>query len=384
MLECSLCARTFPADRPRWRCDCGGCLRLTGTPLFSFDALPERPRSVWRYREALGIADPGHIVSLGEGCTPLVEGRLEERSLRFKLDFLCPTGSFKDRGSAVMVSKLREWGLRAVVEDSSGNAGASVAAYCSRAGIAADVFVPASASAGKLAQIALHGARLHRVEGSREQTTEQAVEAAGRSFYASHNWSPFFAAGCKTLAYELAEDLGWRAPAWVVLPVGGGNLLAGLHAGFEELRRAGVLDRLPRIAAAQASACAPLYRAWREGLGDVPLIEKGETAAEGISVARPVRGRAMLAAVRASNGVVCTVEETEIWREHEVLAASGIYVEPTSAVAAAACRALIRSGALGPEGEVVVVLTGSGLKATDKILEHLGGAPGRSARGAPR
>jgi threonine synthase len=270
-----------------------------------------------------------------------------------------------------MISKLAEWGVAELVEDSSGNAGASVAAYSARAGIAADIYVPASASAGKLAQIGLYGARLHRVPGSREETTTRAMAAAASSFYASHNWSPFFVAGCKSLAYELAEQLEWSAPDWVVLPTGGGSLLIGLYEGFRELDQAGLVDRLPRLAGVQAAGCAPVYRAWRGGLDDVPPVEKQPTAAEGISVAAPVKGRDILQAVRASRGVVAVVEDPEIWRALESLAGSGVYVEPTSAAAAAGAAALLRSGVIEPGARVVLVLTGSGLKATDKILVHL-------------
>lgn len=292
------------------------------------------------------------------------------RQIMLKLDFLCPTGSYKDRGSAVMISKLKEWGVADIVEDSSGNAGASIAAYASRAGIRANIYVPAATSAGKVAQIEMYGADLIKVPGSREDTTAAAFHAARAKFYASHNWSPYFLAGMKTAAYEIAEQLAWKVPDWIVTPVGGGGLLVGLYLGFHDLLAAGMIQRAPRLAAVQASACDPVYRAWRAHLQNVPVVDKRPTAAEGISVAKPVRGKAILQAIRESNGVVTTVEDEEVWTALETLGQEGIYVEPTAAAAPAALRKLQQADVVGTDEMVVVMLTGSGLKATDKIVDH--------------
>lgn len=369
MLICSQCATQYPETQPRWRCGCGGYLILHAPGMFTRKSLSGRPKSLWRYREALGLRDAANTVTLGEGFSPLVDG-CGNGTLLLKLDFLCPTGSYKDRGSTVMLSKLKEWGVSEVIEDSSGNAGASIAAYAALAGIRAKVFVPASTSAGKAAQIGMYGAELVKVSGSREDTTAAAVHAARDGFYASHNWSPYFLAGMKTAAYELAEQLDWKAPDWVVVPVGGGGLLVGMYLGFKDLVSAAFVDRVPRFAAVQASACDPVYRAWRDGFEDVPAIHKGQTAAEGISVAKPVRGAAILQAIRDSDGIVTTVEDDEVWTALAKLGGQGIYVEPTAAAAPAALRRLHEDGTIGAAEQVVVMLTGSGLKATDKIVEH--------------
>jgi threonine synthase len=307
---------------------------------------------------------------MGEGFTPLIESRFGNRPVQLKLDYLCPSGSYKDRGSAVLLSKLKEWGVSRIIEDSSGNAGASIAAYAALAGIEADIYVPASASAGKIAQIEAYGARLMRIHGSREDTTSAAMAAATTIFYASHNWSPYFLAGMKTAAYEIAEQSDWNPPEYVVLPSGGGGLLVGMYLGFREMRDAGYIPRLPRLIAVQAAACAPVYRAWAAGLPDVAQVQKQPTAAEGISVAKPVRGKAILHAVRDTGGMVCTVEEHEIWETMETLGARGLYVEPTAAAAPAALLRLWERGTIDSAARVVVVLTGSGLKATDKIVER--------------
>lgn len=367
-LVCSACGASYSCEQARWRCECGGYLRLQGTGIFQPRDLASRPLNLWRYREALGAGSCP--VSLGEGLTPLVSGRVSELPVLLKLDFLCPTGSHKDRGSAVMISKLKEWGLPEIVEDSSGNAGASVAAYAAAAHIRSHIFVPQTASAGKLTQVAVYQANLTKVPGSREDTTRAALDAAQNTFYASHNWSPFFLAGMKTLAYEIAEQLEWQSPDWIVTPVGGGSLLIGLWQGFEEMRTARLIGRAPRIAGVQSSRCCPVYQAWRARWNDVPTAEKGDTIAEGIAVAQPVKGRDILRSVRDSCGAMVTVEDEEIWSALSELGAAGVYVEPTGAVAAAAMRHLRGNGLVTVGQRVVLILTGSGLKSTDKITQH--------------
>ncbi len=370
LLTCSACHTTYCSTEPRWRCDCGSYLRFNAEELFQKADLNTRGQSLWRYFEALGITDPKHIVSLGEGYTPLLPDELFGQSVLLKMDQLCPTGSFKDRGSTVMLSKLKEWGITQLIEDSSGNAGASVAAYATRAGIQADVYIPAYTSAGKAAQIGLYGANLVKVPGSREDTAQAALAAAESVFYASHNWSPYFLNGLKTLAYELAEQLAWSAPDWVVAPLGGGSLILGLYLGWRDLVQAGYINKMPRLAAVQAANCAPVYQAWQQGLDDVPAIAKQATAAEGIAIAKPVKGKDILQALRASDGTVCTVTDEEVWSTLTLLGKHGIYVEPTAAAAPAAIRQLCSSGLITANDKVVVELSGMGLKATDKIVEQ--------------
>jgi threonine synthase len=304
--------------------------------------------------------------------TPLIPARVADRDVLLKLDFVSPTGSYKDRGTTVMISKLKEWGITSVVEDSSGNAGASVAAYAAAAGIAANIFIPENTSAGKAVQFAMYGAQLVRVPGSREDTTraaEKAAQAPG-SFYGSHNWNPFFIAGLKTLGFEIAEQLQWQAPDWIVTPLGGGSLLLGLYYSFQEMITTGIVDRMPQIAAVQSENCAPVYHAWKAEWDEVPAIEKGPTIAEGITIAKPVKGRDILQAIRGSDGVVVPVSDDAIWSAMDELGRAGAYAEPTGAVSAAALPLLMQSGVIGADQRVVLVLTGSGLKATDRVTEH--------------
>ncbi|NLS79376.1 MAG: threonine synthase [Chloroflexi bacterium] len=367
-LICSACRAAFALESLRWRCDCGGLLDIAISPRLDLDTLRQRPPTLWRYREAIPVRDERHVVSLGEGVTPLASVAVGGRELLVKQDQLFPSGSYKDRGAAVLVSAVRAAGVRHVVEDSSGNAGAAIAAYCARAGIACDIYVPEGTSAAKLAQIELSGARLVRVPGNREDTARAVWQAAQGAYYASHSWNPFFLHGTKTWAYEVCEQLGWRAPDAVALPVGNGTLLLGADIGFRELEEMGLIPRVPRLIAIQAANCAPLYRAFREGRDSASAIERSETVAEGIAIAAPVRGSQILSAVRRSGGEILAVGEAEIVDELRGLLRQGYCVEPTAAATIAGARAYLRAAA--DPGLVVSTLTGHGLKAMDK-LSHL-------------
>jgi len=364
-LRCLSCQRTYPQDTHRWRCECGGVFELEGAPGFAQDEIETGDFSLWRYRAMLPVEHEKGIISLGEGFTPLVETQVYGTRIHCKLEFLAPTGSFKDRGTAVLVNVLRELGVKRVVEDSSGNAGASLAAYAARSGIEAEIYVPAHASPNKLHQITVYGARLVKVEGPRERAAQAVQEAAAQgAYYASHYYNPFTLEGLKTIAYEIWEQLGWRAPDNLVLPVGHGTLLLGAYRGFKHLLAAGLIERPPRLFAIQAETCAPLYEAYQRGLGEAFPIEKNETVAEGISIARPVRGRQILAAVRATGGAVLAVDDEETLRARDELARRGLYVEPTSAVAIAALPQL--RGLMGTDETTIVPLTGNGLKSQAK------------------
>ncbi len=370
-LHCLSCQRTYPHDTHQWRCECGGVFELEGAPGFAQDKIETGDFSLWRYRAMLPVKYEDGIISLGEGLTPLVETQVYDAKIHCKLEFLNPTGSFKDRGTAVLINVLRGLGVTSVVEDSSGNAGASLAAYAARSGIETEIYVPSYASLNKLSQIAVYGAKLVKVEGTRERTAQVVQEAAAQgTYYASHNYNPFTLEGLKTIAYEIWEQLGRpctchtgqvRAPDNLVLPVGQGNLLLGAYRGFHDLLMAGLIKKPPRLFAIQAAPCAPLYEAYKRGLDDAFPIEKNETVAEGISTARPVRGRQILAAVRETGGAVLAVSDEETLRARDELARRGLYVEPTSAVAIAALLQL--RGLIGPEEITIVPLTGSGLKS---------------------
>ncbi|NLG28104.1 MAG: pyridoxal-phosphate dependent enzyme [Chloroflexi bacterium] len=361
---CSVCGAEAPSDPLRWRCACGGAFDLRFTPRFARERIVARAPSLWRYREALPIHDDGAVVTLGEGLTPLIALDLG-RTVWLKQDQLFSSGSFKDRGASLLISHARALGVHAVVEDSSGNAGAAIAAYCARSSatghpIACTIYVPASTSPAKLAQIAAYGAHVERVAGSRDETARAVRAAAAHCYYASHVWNPCFIHGCKTFAYELWEQMGWRAPDTLVLPVGNGTLLLGAALGFRELLEAGEIARVPRLIAVQAAACAPLATAFSAGAAAPLPVTRTPTLAEGIAIAEPARGAQVLAAVRASGGQVIAVDEPAIADAHARLARAGLYTEPTAAATIAGL--LQELPGLAPTDCVASVLTGHGLK----------------------
>jgi threonine synthase len=302
--------------------------------------------SLWRYRSALPAGRSWEKVSLGEGMTPLVPAR---PGLWCKLEYVTPTRSFKDRGAVVMVSAAADQGVRRVIADSSGNAGAAVAAYAGRAGMAAQVFVPEETPPPRVAAIEVFGARVVTVPGDRAAAAaaaRAAVEQTG-AWYASHVYRPTFAHGVKTLAFELWEQLG-GPPGRVVVPAGNGTLVLGLWLGFRELAAGGLVRQMPAIIGVQAEHCAPLA-----GLRPV-----GTTAATGIAIGDPPRGSEARSAIVASRGAVLTVTEAQLEAALGELAGMGMAVEPTGAVAwAAARRADLPAGAIGLP--TVVVLSGA-------------------------
>ncbi|MCX6022180.1 MAG: pyridoxal-phosphate dependent enzyme, partial [Chloroflexi bacterium] len=305
--RCAACGAALPGDAPVWRCPaCRG--PLDWLPPAGAGPLTIGPEpSLWRYGDLLPV---GSDATLGEHITPLVPLPLDGATPLLKLDSLLPTGSFKDRGAAVLTAGLARLGITEVVEDSSGNAAAALAAYAARAGMRCTIFVPAAASRGKLVQVQAAGAALVAVDGSRDDVTFAAETAAeAGAFYASHNWHPWFVAGVATWALEVWEQLGGRAPDAVITPAGSGSMILGAAFAFGELRRRGMADRLPRLYAAQATACAPVALAWERGAAEPAAVERTATLAEGIVIPRPVRGRALLAALRESGGGAAAVTE---------------------------------------------------------------------------
>ena len=363
--------KTFPLDQPRW-CGPGRApLLLTPLPGLKRGQIDGGERSLWRYRAAfpMQVDEP---ISMGEGCTPLIRRTLHGAPALLKCEWFMPTGSFKDRGASVMLSLLRAQGIRDVLEDSSGNGGAAVSAYAAAGGLHATIMAPASTSPAKTVQMRAHGASVELIPGSRQDTADAAMRRSQTTFYASHAWHPFFLHGTKTLAYELWEDLGFRAPDNIIIPCGGGSNVLGCEIGFAELLRAGEIDTMPRIFAAQPANCGPIAAAFLAGSNTPVATEIRPTIAEGTAIARPVRLAEVLGALRETGGGAAMLSEQEIADATLDLARLGCYVEPTSAQAAAAFAKLLAAGAVAPEQTTVLVLTGSGLKATPRIAELLG------------
>lgn len=358
-IHCSVCGWVLPQGSMVYCCPrCGGVLDYDCEPTFDADRVNPKAQGIWRYRASFGLPDGLAPISLGEGGTPLVRDEVGGAAVYYKLEMLNPSGSFKDRATAPLVSYLKWAGATQVIEDSSGNAGASLAAYCARAGMKARIFVPATASGPKLGQIVAHGAELVAVKGPRSEAAQAArEEAEGGAIYASHALMPYGLVGLATMAYELYEQLG-RVPGTVIAPMGQGTLFLGLIRGFRALRAARLTQENPYYVGVQAQACAPIWTAFQKGVEAAERIEEGATIAEGVRVSRPARLRTVLEEIKAQEGTVVAVEEEEILPAQQKLARSGFYVEPTSGLVLAALEHL-KNDLKQP---VVAILTGSGLK----------------------
>lgn len=340
-----------------WRGSDGLPLDFAELPPFDATTIDSGDFSLWRYAAMLPVEKR---VTLGEGMTPLVRASVGGATFYAKLEYLNPTGSYKDRGTVTMMNHIAAHDVDEVVEDSSGNAGASVSAYASALGITPRIYVPATASETKKSLIRSLGGVLVEIEGPQHAKTEACQKAAETVTYASHAWSPFFLLGQMTAAWEVWEQLGRRAPDAIVTPLGHGGLFLGFARGFRALLRAGLIDRMPRLFGVQAANSDPLVRGFESGDDEPPRIETKPTVADGIIVDVPVRGREVLAALRATHGGAFRVEDDAILRARDTLYRHGFTVEPTSAVTYAALPQI--QAELGDTATVVLALTGNGLK----------------------
>ena len=367
-LRCNACGASHVADMETLACrECAFPLDVEYLDV-GWRGKGVRPRGRGAPRAPLPLHDPDSGVALVAGGTPCVElpaaaALLGLRRLFGKLEFLNPTGSFKDRGTAVMMAVATENDVKELVEDSTGNAGASVSAYAARAGIKAHIFAPASAAPAKLRQIRAYGAEVHAIDGSRDATAAAAVayHTQRRLVYTSHALSPYFLEGTKTFAYEVARRFSKGLPAHIVFPVGNGGLLLGAWKGFVELRDAEHIAGVPRLHAVQSRAFMPLVAAHR---GEEWTADLGRgTVAGGIAVEAPARQEQLLDVLRAAHGEAVAVDDEDVLRWHGLLATEeGIYAEPTSAAAFAGLEQLVRLGVVEAADTVLVPITGSGLK----------------------
>ncbi|VIO67335.1 threonine synthase [Bradyrhizobium ivorense] len=362
--------KLYPLEVPRWCSDEGKPLLVTELAGISRDEIDRSTRSLWRYRAALPV-EIRQPITMGEGCTPLVEKAWGDLRPQFKLEWFNPTASFKDRGTTVMLSLLRQLGVDAVLEDSSGNGGASVSAYGAAGGMRVKILAPATTSPMKVAQMHAFGAEVQLVEGPREESEAEAIRQSKQIFYSSHNWQPFFLQGTKSLAYEIWEDCGFTAPDNIVMPVGAGSSLLGCYIGFKELLAAGQITRLPRLFASQPQNCSPVDASFTAGVDTPVTREVHKTIAEGTAIKHPLRLKQMIAALRESGGGTVAIPEDGIVAALKRMAHTGLFVEPTSASAAASLDVLAQRGAIRPAERTVVIISGTGIKAASLITELL-------------
>jgi threonine synthase len=376
-LECTACGTSHDADRPQRLCArCGKVLfaryDLTrAARTLTKDALARRPRGMWRWREIMPVRDARHIVSLGEGDTPLVPAPRLGPAVLIKEEGLSPTGSFKARGISAAVSRARELGLTSLAIPSAGNAASALAAYGARAGMRVHVFMPVDTPIANQKECAVYGASVVLVRGLISDCgaiVRRRAEAEGW-FDVSTLKEPYRAEGKKTMGLELAEQLGWELPDAVVYPTGGGTGIVGMWKAWDELEALGFIGpRRPKVIAVQAEGCAPIVRAFEQGLDHAPVWENATTRAAGLRVPGAVADYLILKAIRDSGGTAVTVSEEAIGAAmREIASLEGIFAAPEGAATWAGTKALYERGALAKSERVVLFNTGTGLKYLDFV-----------------
>ena len=389
-LECINCKSEYPMDETLYNCKkCGDLLEVK----LDLEDLKRRLEkvdwkrrsiSVWKYREFLPISDESNIITLQEGGTPLYKcERLAERlgikNLYVKNEGANPTGSFKDRGMTVGVSKALEFNVKTVICASTGNTSASLAAYAARAGLNCVVLIPHGKIAlGKLSQAMMYGAKVVAVKGNFDAALKIVVNASKTfGLYLLNSINPFRIEGQKSAAFEICEQLGWNAPDRIIIPVGNAGNITAYWKGFRELEAIEIIKELPRMTGVQASGASPIVNAFVNGSERIEPVSDPETIATAIRIGNPVNWKRALKAIRESGGVAVTVTDDEIIYAQKLLARTeGIFVEPASAASIAGLKKLIESGEIGSEETVVCIATGHGLKdpeaaikACEKIVE---------------
>lgn len=358
---CSRCGHREDVSTGKSHCDCGGLWKLDFVPpKFDLKKIDQSCWSLFRYREFMALAgDTWREITMGEGMTPVV--RLDKDVL-LKMDYFMPTLSFKDRGAAALIAHCKAIGIDRVVQDSSGNAGNSVAAYCGKAGISCEIFVPEGTSPKKITMIEAHGARAHVIPGTRDHCADvcrSKVESEG-IYYASHVYNPFFYEGTKTYIYEVFEQLG-RIPEHIFIPLGNGTLFIGAVKALEHLLDSGVIEKMPHLVAVQSEHCSPIGEAVKTGQKLPVKITPEPTLAEGIAIGEPMRGEENLSYIYRHGIDVITTPEDQILPARKALAKKGIFCEHTTAATYAAYLAYCKNH--GKLTDVLLPMCGAGLKS---------------------
>lgn len=358
---CSKCGKKAPVHTIQPKCACGGLWELEYTlPRFTQDGIDRDEWSMFRYRKFMAVSDDAwRAVTLGEGMTPVV--RLDEHVL-LKMDYFMPTLSFKDRGAAVLIAHCRDIGVDYVVQDSSGNAGNSVAAYAARAGIRCEIFVPEGTSPKKIDMIRAHGAVCTVVPGNRDHCADVCREKVERDgvYYANHVYNPFFYEGTKTYIYEVMEQLR-RMPKHILIPVGNGTLFLGAMKALEHLLESGAIPSMPQIIAVQSENCDPILRAAVKGVDCPAQVTPKPTLAEGIAIGVPARGEEILAYAHKYQVRFIHAPEDKILEARAVLAGKGIYCEHTTAANYAAYLHYCEE--YGIAEDCLITMCGAGVKS---------------------
>ena len=380
-IVCPRCDNRFRLAQLLNLCSCGSPLLVRydlkkATAALAKSSLQGRSATLWRYRELLPVQDDINVVSLGEGFTPLLEAKtlsleLGLRRVWIKDEAQNPTGSFKDRGLCLAVSRAKELGVKKLAIPSAGNAGGSLSAYAARAGIEAHVFMPKDTPAANQIEAQQYGARLTLVDGLINDCGRIIAErkAAEGWFDVSTLKEPYRVEGKKTMGYEIAEQLKWKLPDVIIYPTGGGTGLIGMWKAFAEMEEMGWIgnDR-PRMVSVQASGCAPIVRAFEQGKDTAEPWQNAKTVASGLRVPQAVADFLMLRALRESNGTALSVSDDDMLEEiPRIGRAEGIFFCPEGAACVAALRHLVKQGWIKPSDEVVIFNTATGLKYLDVL-----------------
>lgn len=369
MIKCITCGAEYDINEIIYTCrECDSILEVVCRPEVSKDIFNCRKSTMWKYKEFMPV-DPSKIVSLEEGGTPFCKcDKLGEKlgvDLYVKVEGSNPTGSFKDRGMSVGITKAIELGVDTVGCASTGNTSASLAAYAARAGLRCIVLLPSGKVAlGKLAQAMFHGAEVLSVRGNFDEALETVTELALQGkLYLLNSVNPFRLEGQKSIGFEIVDDLGWKSPDRVILPVGNAGNISAIWKGIKEFHEAGFVEDLPMMTGIQAEGAAPIVRAIRENKKDIIPFENPETVATAIRIGAPVSAKKALAAIYESNGYAETVTDEEILSAQKLLARTeGIGVEPASAASIAGLMKLVESGEIDKNEQIVCIVTGHLLK----------------------
>ena len=381
---CIACGEKYSVDEIVYSCrKCGDILEIRYDYALIRESLEKSdwkslPLSVWRYKDFMPIRNLLNVVSLNEGGTGLYHCRRLGNALRIKNLYVKnegenPTGSFKDRGMTVGVSKALELGTKIVACASTGNTSASLAAYAAKAGISCVILIPSGGVAfGKLAQAIIYGAKVIQIRGNFDQALQMVLKLSeeNREIYLLNSINPYRLEGQKTVAFEICDQLNMETPDRVIVPVGNAGNISAIWKGFIEFSKTGLIESLPKMVGVQAEGAAPIAKAIKNGKDKIVPIEKPETVASAIRIGAPVSWKKAVKAIKDSGGTAETVTDKEILEAQKMLARyEGLFVEPASASSIAGLKKMVENGEIGKDEVVVCVTTGHGLKDPDIVVK---------------
>jgi len=381
-LQCRECKKEY---EPTFKYVCDECFGPVDVkydfPSINRDTFSNREHTYWRYFELLPILDKSNIISIGAGMTPLVKAEklgkeLGLNNLYIKNDSVNPTFSFKDRPAGVAVSKSKEFGLSAVGCASTGNLASATAAHAAKGGFPCHVFAPSDIELAKIAQALAYGANYIAVDGTYDDANRIAAQIGDSKGIGivNINMRSYYVEGSKTLAYEVAEQLGWQVPDQLIVPVGSGAMLNAICKGFEELQTVSLLGDVSNMhmIAAQPHGCAPIVDAFKNNSDNVIPVENPDTVAKSLAIGDPGDGRYVLKRLKQYNGYAEESNNKEILDGILLLAKTeGIFTEPAGGVSVAVLKKMVEEGKIDKNDKTICYVTGNGLKATESLMEVL-------------